>query len=201
MRTNLKANKFLKKIKMKKMKKLLSVCIALLLLSCGVDQSNFSGKWIDKKFESQVIEIAKDGENYLITLNDKKYPAQVKDGLLEISADSPYKANIDKDDILTISGDEFIRFEKAKKPKYLGKWDDEGFTLEISEKNNNIMNIKCIKGTWNKRDENAEFRYNNGQIEFYNPKADITNYFRITEDGRLEQTYNETQSRFLLKVE
>ncbi|MGB3343100.1 MAG: hypothetical protein WBA61_04245 [Aequorivita sp.] len=163
--------------------------------------NKFLGKWIDKKFESQVIEIAKDGENYLIKINDQKYPAQIKGGSIEISADSPFIGTIDKNDILNISGSEFIRFENSKKMRYIGKWDNEGFTLEISEKYKKIMNIKCIKGSWNKRDEGAEFRYVNGQIEFYNPDEDRTNYFRITKDGRLEQTYNETQSGFLVKIE
>ena len=105
--------------------KLLLGFIALFLSSCGVDHTDFSGDWVDKKSERDRMIIKKNGDNYIVENRSKKYPAQIKDGLLEISAELPIKATIDENDILIVAGKEYYRFEKALKPKFAGIWHKE----------------------------------------------------------------------------
>jgi len=103
-------------------KKLTFGIITLLLVSCGVDHTDFSGNWIDKKNESDKMIIKKNGDNYIVENREKKYPAKIKDGLLEISAELPITATIDENDFLIVGGKEYIRFEKAIRPKFEGRW-------------------------------------------------------------------------------
>ena len=108
-----------------KMKKLfLLLVLSNLLFSCGVDHANYKGKWVDKKYEKEIVIIEKNGKNYLVQIynnefikDGERFPAQIKDGLLEISTGMgmPVKATIDNNDILIISGKEYIRYEKSKK--------------------------------------------------------------------------------------
>lgn len=97
--------------------------ITMMLISCGVDHTDFSGDWIDKKNESDRMIITKNGDNYIVESRNKKFPAQIKDGLLEISTELPSKATIDANDILIIAGNEYIRFEKSKLYSFVGKWE------------------------------------------------------------------------------
>ena len=96
--------------------------ITLLLISCRIDHTDFSGDWIDKKNEQITIIIKKNGDNYIVENRGKKYPAQIKDGLLEISAELPMKATIDENDELIVAGQEYIRIEKSKVYKFIGNW-------------------------------------------------------------------------------
>lgn len=103
-------------------KKITFGIITLLLVSCGVEHTDFSGNWIDKKNESDKMIIKKNGANYIVENREKKYPANIRDGLLEISAEFPVKAIIDENDILIVGGKEYIRFEKSKIYAYIGTW-------------------------------------------------------------------------------
>lgn len=111
---------------MKKMKKLFLLFIPLMLLSCGTDLTDFSGFWVEKERENDRVIIKKNGDNYIVENNGKKYPAQIKDGLLEVSAELPIKATIDENDILIIGGKEYIRIEKSKTYKF-AKFNDCSF--------------------------------------------------------------------------
>lgn len=125
-------------------KKFICGIITLLFVSCGVDHTDFSGDWIDKKNENDRMIIKKNGDNYIVENRDKKYPAQIKEGLLEISTELPLKATIDDNDILIINGSEYIRFEKATKPKFIGLWKNESrnCTLSIEISKNNRTKVK-----------------------------------------------------------
>ena len=106
------------------MKKLILLFIPLMLLSsCGTDLTDFSGFWVEKERENDRVIIKKNGENYLVENHGKKYPAQIKDGLLEVSAELPMKATIDENDILIIGGKEYVRIEKSKTYKFV-KFED-----------------------------------------------------------------------------
>jgi uncharacterized protein YggL (DUF469 family) len=96
--------------------------LIILLTSCSVDHTAFSGEWIDKKNEQEILLIQKNGNNYIVEINDKKYPAKIKDDLLEISTELPINAIIDNNDILIVGGKEYVRFEKTKIYQFKGKW-------------------------------------------------------------------------------
>lgn len=99
--------------------------LMMFFYSCGVDHTDFSGDWIDKKSEKDRMTINKNGDNYIVENNGKKYPAQLINGLLEISSELPIKATIDEQDNLIISGQEYIRIEKSEYLKYIGTWVTE----------------------------------------------------------------------------
>ncbi|WP_417861505.1 hypothetical protein [Winogradskyella sediminis] len=95
-------------------KKTIIGVFTLILISCSSDNSDFIGIWINKKNENEKLIIEKNGENYIVSNGEKKYPAQVKEGLLEISADLPLKATIYDKNNLIINGIEYLRFKKPK---------------------------------------------------------------------------------------
>lgn len=64
--------------------------------------------------------------NFIVDWNDKKYAANVVDGLLEISGPQIIKATIDQNDVLIISGEEFIRIENSQN-YHLVKFEDCSF--------------------------------------------------------------------------
>jgi len=101
------------------MRKLILPLIPLMLLSCGTDLTDFSGFWVEKEKENDRVIIKKNGDNYLVENRGKKYPAQIKDDLLEVSAELPMKATIDENNILIIGGKEYIRIEKSKTYKFV----------------------------------------------------------------------------------
>jgi hypothetical protein len=117
------------------MKKLVLLLIPLMLSSCVNNLTDFSGFWIEKEKENDRVIIKKNGDNYLVENRGKKYPAQIKDDLLEVSAELPMKATIDENDNLIIGGKEYIRIEKAKTYKFV-KFEDcsLGDMLHISFK-------------------------------------------------------------------
>lgn len=117
----------IKNLKIMLRKVLLLVFSTILLTSCGIDHTDFSGNWIDKKNERDRMIIKKNGDNYIVENRGKKYPAQIKDGLLEISTELPIKATIDDNDILIISGKEYIRFKKSNRFPFVGKWETAYF--------------------------------------------------------------------------
>lgn len=92
------------------MKNTVILILTLTLFSCGVDHTDFSGDWIEKKEEKDRILIKKNADNYIVENKNRKFPAQLKDGLLEISDEIPIKATIDENDNLIINGYEYIRF-------------------------------------------------------------------------------------------
>lgn len=125
-------------------KVLLLVFSTILLASCGIDHTDFSGDWIEKENENDRMIIKKNGDNYLVENRGKKYAAQIKDGLLEISSELPIKATIDENDNLIVSGEEYIRVEKSILNKYFGYWDRiegepySGMHVSITNDGNNI---------------------------------------------------------------
>ena len=104
------------------MKKYVYILLILSIVSCGNNYSNFEGKWVGKNYENDMIVISRNDNNFIVKINQKKFPANVNDELLEISATIPLKAIIDNNDELIISGNTYIRFEKSQKPKFIGVW-------------------------------------------------------------------------------
>ncbi|QHI37112.1 hypothetical protein IMCC3317_24900 [Kordia antarctica] len=100
---------------------LLGIAI-LLTISCESNHANFEGYWVDEESESDEILITKNGSNYIFENGNRKYPAQIKDELLEISTSTPTKATIDDNDVLIVRGREYIRIEKATRPRFFGRW-------------------------------------------------------------------------------
>lgn len=137
-------------------KKFTFVIITLIFVSCGIDHTDFSGDWIDKKNERDRMIIKKNGDNYIVESREKKYPAQIKDGLLEISAELPIKATIDENENLIIAGNEYIRYKNSVKPKFVGNWKLKKFEtkdypyqcrtfsynllIRLNDKNNFVIN-------------------------------------------------------------
>jgi len=160
-------------------KKITFGIITLFLVSCGVDHTDFSGDWIDKTNESDRMVIKKNGDNYIVENRDKKYPAQIKEGLLEISTELPLKATIDENDILIINGSEYIRIEKATKPKLIGQWKNDSeyssCTLSIEISKNDRVKIKPQNNA--DCDPNGvgirirKESYNNGEIKYQEQQA------------------------------
>jgi hypothetical protein len=131
------------------MKKIIVLLTAIIFTSCG-NNINFTGRWVEKKKENEIIIINKNRNRYIVEYRGNKYPAQIRDGLLEISAELPIKATIDENDVLIIGGDEFVRYENSYKYKYSGLWkridqnkDENGVcvfpnAIKFTLKNNNI---------------------------------------------------------------
>ena len=88
----------------------------------------------------------------------------------------PIKATIDNDDVLIISGNEYIRIEKSKKPNFKGLWkqnlqDDVqerdycsylflDLNIDIDENNDFIIKGGYIANNNFNIDENIVFNYN-----------------------------------------
>lgn len=148
------------------MKKLFLILIPLIFISCGVDHTDFSGDWIDKKNESDRMVIKKNGDNYIVENRNKKYPAQIKDGLLEISAELPIKATIDDNDNLIVSGSEYVRFENSDLLKFIGKWKTE-----------NCYDCEELNIEYNKEDNSFSIKY--GDDDFYQLGPERTDLLMI----------------------
>lgn len=163
-------------------RKLLYGLITLILTSCGVDHTDFSGDWIDKKNEQDRLIIKKNGDNYIVQNGDKKYPAQIKDGLLEISSELPIKATIDDNDYLIVGGEEYVRLENSIKYKLVGLWEFEKgnysyqekrifgnhLKIEMNEKGNLTLNCGDINDGSFSKDNYSGFdkiSYSNGAIK------------------------------------
>lgn len=93
-----------------------------MLFSCG-HKDNFSGIWLDKEHEKNIINITYDGENYFLKTAGKKTLVKLEDGLLNIKGEY---AGIDENDILLIGGKEFIKLENSKTSGFLGDWEGCG---------------------------------------------------------------------------
>ena len=150
------------------MKKIILIIISFIFISCGTDHTDFSGKWVEKKQEKTMVTIDKNGKNYLIEIEGKKFPAQLKDELLEISTQIPVKASIDNNGHLIIAGEEYIRIETSQKRKLIGNWDvvEDGsskpsecyfFTFDLNINVDERNNIVIIGG----ENDNKNFKSNN----------------------------------------
>ena len=179
--------------------KLLLGLFAIILISCGTDHTDFSGDWIEKEKENDRMIIKKNGDNYLVENRGKKYPAQIKDGLLEISAELPIKATIDEADNLIVAGNEYIRIEKSSLNKYFGKWvasecSGVSRTINILNENNNIS-ISTLDG-WEIIFENV--RYTNKELSFkgkmweMDQEFTFRGKFKLLDNGELKQTSSST---------
>jgi hypothetical protein len=187
-------------------RKLLLGLITIIITSCGADHTDFSGDWIEKKNENDRMIIKKNGDNYIVNNRGKKYPAQIKDGLLEISTEVPIKATIDDSDNLIVSGNEYIRIEKSKLNDYLGEWvasecSGVSRTINIRKENNNIF-ISTLDG-WKIVFENV--RYRNKELNFKGKmwESDQENIFRgkfkLLDNGELQQTSSSSQCTYTKK--
>lgn len=96
------------------MKKVFLLLILLILLSCKTSHVDYTGFWVEKERENEIVIIKKYKKNYIVEINDERYPAQIKDDLLEINTTMPIKSLIDENDILIWGGKEYIRIEKSK---------------------------------------------------------------------------------------
>ena len=176
-------------------KNLLFVLTIILLSSCGIDHTDFSGDWIEKTEENDRMNIKKNGDNYLVENRGKKYPAQIKDGLLEISSELPMKATIDEYDNLIVSGEEYIRVEKSLLNNFFGEWDaydcsGVSRTIVIKKEGNDIL-ISTISG-WEIVFENIDYR--NKELHFKSKMWEMgrefigRGTFKLLGNGELKQT-------------
>ena len=182
------------------MKKLLSLLlITLFITSCGVNHTDFSGDWVEKEKENDRMVIKKNGDNYIVKNEEKKYPAQIKDGLLEISAQFPLKATIDENDNLIVAGKVYIRIENSMLNNYLGKWiRSSGETYSANQiLIENVNNEIAI--TVNERGLPTEYRnikYRNKEITFKKWGSEggmeFSNYgkFKILDNGEISEIIN-----------
>lgn len=159
--------------KINNMKKITIYIILLTLVSCGVDQSDFTGKWVEKLEFNNSLTITKNGENYLFIENGKKYPAKIKDGFLIISAYKDIVAVIDENDILIIEGREFIRFEKSSISKFVGEFVSENnkdLKYKIEYENGKFIIIKSDmvdKYTYSGNLKDGVLVFNGRKSDFY----------------------------------
>ena len=95
---------------------MLTFVVAFVAQACtNVSERNYSGYWVEKKGESELIIINRNNGNYVVENNDRKYTAQVNDkGVLEISADLIQLATIDESGQLIIGGSEYIPISESK---------------------------------------------------------------------------------------
>ena len=99
--------------------------VTMVFFSCNNQNKGFEWKWIDRETESEIIEISRIGKNFIVEVNDNKYPAQIAGGLLEISFDLPAKAMLDESYNLIFDGDEYIRYEHSVLARIEGIWEIE----------------------------------------------------------------------------
>lgn len=99
------------------------VLIFTIFYSCNKSSENFNGFWVEKKYENETVIITDNGNSLIVENSGKKYPAEIEDGILEISAELPLKGVIDENKSLIIAGKEYIRIEKAKSYKFV-KFED-----------------------------------------------------------------------------
>lgn len=168
------------------MKKIIFIITSFIFISCGVDHADFSGKWVEKKQENEMVTISKNGKNYLVEIEDKKFPAQVKDELLEISTQIPVKATIDDNDHLIIAGDEYIRIENSKKRKFMGNWKVKN--------HDSSKPSECYFLTFDLNidiDENNKLEIYGGQIEnkILNPNEQLNIKNINFDDGKISGGY------------
>lgn len=105
--------------------------VAVLFFSCN-SGSNFSGTWLDKKYEQEILKINKQDNNYIIEIANSKYPCKIKDGIIEILSTPPINGTIMGDSILLINGNEYIRYENSLTNRFIGSW--KGFNLSYGSK-------------------------------------------------------------------
>lgn len=106
------------------MKNIMYLLVFLSLIRCGTTESNriFEDEWYEKDYQREIISISKEGDIYLVEEEGKKYPAELKEKMLEISAGFPLKAIIDSNDYLILDGKEYIRKKNSQRVKMNGLW-------------------------------------------------------------------------------
>jgi len=195
------------------MKQLFFLILSFFILSCSnQDGSDFVGKWVDKKTEDDLSEIIKNGKTYIASDNSGKYPAEYKDGMLEISSPlGTIKATIDTENgNLLVAGKEYIRIENATRPKFIGKWKEsyienmtnnskeelvEGGYLNINDTNGNLTIL--YEGHPGYPQKYNNIKYENGKIIYNLSYGDEYgwNYknkmeFELTSNGNLKTKHN-----------
>ncbi|MCD5327909.1 hypothetical protein ACFFU8_09255 [Chromobacterium piscinae] len=100
------------------MKKILVMSVALLLAACGGGQgSEYLGKWQNSKNAKSSLEIVRNGDSFLVNetkpdffskgeLKTSKFPAVLKDGVLQIQAGmgAVNIGHVKETDTLTVPG-------------------------------------------------------------------------------------------------
>ncbi len=186
------------------MKKIISfLFLATILVSC-TNNTDYRGKWIDKKTETQIINITKSNNNFIVESQGNKYPASLSKGALRISYDAyNMTALIDENDNLILDGKEYIRFEISRTNSKIGVFQMEKQSssdlLAVSDQFGNFIEIYFENGlklkeyniydidtiyinhtnlSYNKMDE--EFNGTNILVdEFY----DVKRNFKLKFDG------------------
>ena len=193
------------------MTKVLLTFSIILFISCGNNHTDFSGKWIDKKNESDIMKIEKNGKNYIVENGKNKYPAQIKDDLLEISAELPIKATIDNNGILIVGGNEYIRYKNATKPKFEGIWKQENSEkaeYKIVLNTNGSLTLNLLNNEpWEEEGHSggkkkiSKLRYKNGHLTFRVTQKIDYNYRKWDMDlsmnnGKIDKTEKELGSPY-----
>ena len=113
------------------------------LISCTNSSKNkFLGKWIEAKYECDSITIDKNGNDYIVTYQDKRLPAVYKDGNLEVTINGlhPKMMLDERTDRILFMDKEWIKFEKSFTSKICGKW---GWVSESSGNDENKIMDTC----------------------------------------------------------
>jgi len=105
-------------------------CIGIVCLLFGQTgctdpfRNKYTGKWIEVKWENEVISIDKNNEDYIVTYQDKRLPAIYKDRNLEVTVGglNPKMMLDEKTDRILFLEKEYIRIEKSITSKFCGQW-------------------------------------------------------------------------------
>ncbi|MEP7197998.1 MAG: SH3 domain-containing protein [Saprospiraceae bacterium] len=103
----------------------LSIILFSIMISCNSDDSSkYIGNWMDQKTESQFLTISKTGNNFIVTTDNKKFPAKLENSILSVSIGSnEYKLIYENNlKLLIFNGEEYILEENGISSKFIGTW-------------------------------------------------------------------------------
>lgn len=88
------------------------LALAIALAACSKPGAQFEGKWQNVKKPQEVFEISRNGENFIMELNNKKIPATLNGETLTVKNVFSFDfAHIKATDTLAGAGEEFKRVE------------------------------------------------------------------------------------------
>lgn len=94
-----------------------AIIILTVLLSSCTQHTDYSGFWVEKQKEKDLLYIKKNKSHYVIeTDKGKKFPAKLNEGILEgeVQHGRRFMLTIDENDELIVGGEEYIRVENSK---------------------------------------------------------------------------------------
>jgi len=109
---------------MKNLQMILALGIILLFISCQSNNKIFEGTWLNNKTRGPLLIIQKQEDKFLVTFQNKKYPANLtENNLLEIHSNPVTKAAIDSNNFLIFEGEAYQKYDLTNIHKFLGPWE------------------------------------------------------------------------------